>query len=161
MLALGRLQTFARTDEQRAFRPEPEVGPDATDILDIQDEGRLLFQRPPARNNAAAVRRRRSATAPPVIDGLLWTTRKGSPKMALRVARGLFWLWLVLSVLWIGGVAIVTCSTTPVSKFDWEKNEQRRAAIETIWLGSAIAFVPPAFVLAVGSAMIWAVRGLR
>ena len=76
--------------------------------------------------------------------------------MALRVA--LFRLWLVLSVLWIGMVAIVTCSTTPVSKFDWEKNEQRRAAIETIWLGSAIAFVPPTFVLAVGSAMIWAVR---
>jgi hypothetical protein len=40
----------------------------------------------------------------------------------------------------------------------WEKKEQRRAAIETVWLGSAIAFVPPAFVLAVGSAMIWAVR---
>ena len=59
---------------------------------------------------------------------------------------------------WIGGMAIVTCSTTPVSKYDWAKNEQRRAAIETIWLGSAIAFVPPAFVLAVGSAMIWAVR---
>jgi ABC-type sulfate transport system permease component len=81
--------------------------------------------------------------------------------MALRVARGLFRLWLVLSVLWIGMVAIVTCSTTPVSKFDWEKNEQRRAAIETIWLGSVIAFVPPAFVLAVGSAMAWAVRRFR
>jgi len=28
--------------------------------------------------------------------------------MALRVARGLFRLWLVLSVLWIGGVGVVT-----------------------------------------------------
>lgn len=28
--------------------------------------------------------------------------------MALRVARGLFRLWLVLSVLWIGGVAVET-----------------------------------------------------
>jgi hypothetical protein len=28
--------------------------------------------------------------------------------MALRVARGLFRLWLVLSVLWIGGVAIAS-----------------------------------------------------
>ena len=81
--------------------------------------------------------------------------------MVLRVLRGLFWLWLVLSVLWIGGVAILTYSTTPVSKFDWEKNEQRRAAIETIWLGSAIALIPPAFVLAVGSAMIWATRRFR
>jgi hypothetical protein len=28
--------------------------------------------------------------------------------MALRIGRGLFRLWLVLSVLWIGGVAAVT-----------------------------------------------------
>jgi hypothetical protein len=27
--------------------------------------------------------------------------------MALQVARGLFRLWLVLSVLWIGGVGVV------------------------------------------------------
>jgi hypothetical protein len=30
--------------------------------------------------------------------------------MALRVARGLFRLWLVVSVLWIGGVTVVTWS---------------------------------------------------
>jgi hypothetical protein len=35
--------------------------------------------------------------------------------MALRVARGLFRLWLVLSVLWIGGVGVVTFPVTP----DW------------------------------------------
>jgi hypothetical protein len=34
--------------------------------------------------------------------------------MALRVARGLFRLWLVLSVLWIGGVAVETWWTFPV-----------------------------------------------
>jgi hypothetical protein len=28
--------------------------------------------------------------------------------MTLQVARGLFRLWLVLSVLWIGGVGVVT-----------------------------------------------------
>jgi len=33
--------------------------------------------------------------------------------MALRVARGLFRLWLVLSVLWIGGVGYVTWQTFP------------------------------------------------
>jgi hypothetical protein len=32
--------------------------------------------------------------------------------MALRVARGLFRLWLVLSVLWIGGVAARDCAPT-------------------------------------------------
>ncbi len=35
--------------------------------------------------------------------------------MALRVARGLFRLWLVLSVLWIGGVAVETWWTFPVN----------------------------------------------
>jgi len=35
------------------------------------------------------------------------------PNMALRVARGLFRLWLVLSVLWIGGVGYVTWQTVP------------------------------------------------
>jgi hypothetical protein len=51
--------------------------------------------------------------------------------MVLRVARGLFRLWLVLSVLWIGGVGVVT----------WR--------------------VPPAFLLALGSALVWAFRGFR
>jgi hypothetical protein len=34
--------------------------------------------------------------------------------MALRVARGLFRLWLVVSVLWIAGVGVVTWRTFPV-----------------------------------------------
>jgi hypothetical protein len=33
--------------------------------------------------------------------------------MALRIARGLFRVWLVLSVLWIGGVGVVTWRTFP------------------------------------------------
>jgi hypothetical protein len=33
--------------------------------------------------------------------------------MALRLARGLFRLWLVLSVLWIGAVGVVTWQTLP------------------------------------------------
>ena len=33
--------------------------------------------------------------------------------MAVRIARGLFRLWIVLSVLWIGGVAAVTWWTFP------------------------------------------------
>jgi hypothetical protein len=40
--------------------------------------------------------------------------------MALRVARGLFRLWLVLSVLWIIGVAVVTWWTFPSDgSLDW------------------------------------------
>jgi hypothetical protein len=115
--------------------------------------------------------------------------------MALRVARGLFRLWLVLSVLWIGGVDVVTWWTFPVD--DWvvvsEKNppppgsvidpkpdpkelpsiadlnaelmrrqvdldKERRAAIQ---FAVVLALVPPAFALAFGSALIWAIRGFR
>ena len=56
--------------------------------------------------------------------------------MALRVARGLFRLWLVLSVLWIGGVVFVRH-------------------------GILLALVPPAFVLALGLALVWASKGFR
>ena len=34
--------------------------------------------------------------------------------MALRIARGFFRLWIVLSVLWIGGVGVVTWLTWPL-----------------------------------------------
>jgi len=37
--------------------------------------------------------------------------------MAVRVARGLFRLWLVLSVFWLSGVGLVTWWTFPVN--DW------------------------------------------
>jgi hypothetical protein len=92
--------------------------------------------------------------------------------MALRVARGLFRLWLVLSVLWIGGVGYVTWRDFP--KPGWGENdliavdpagtdfrtlaEARRLVI---WDASFLAFLPPAFVLALGSALVWASRGFR
>ena len=120
--------------------------------------------------------------------------------MALRVARGLFRLWLVLSVLWIGAVGIVVwheknwmfkpdglilvpgstadiCSTakdeqqcfdllraagknpyTALDELDRDRSEQRRKTIQFV---STVALVPPAFVLALGSALLWAVRGFR
>jgi len=111
--------------------------------------------------------------------------------MAWRVARGLFRLWLVLSVLWIGGVGVVTWRTFPVNdwiivhevtdpellkqleaaprmpmpEFDPSKphktvvtDRELRAIIQ--W-GIALALVPPAFVLALGSALVWAFRGFR
>jgi hypothetical protein len=39
------------------------------------------------------------------------------------------------------------------------RDEERRAAIEAIWHASLIAFVPPVFLLALGSALVWAIRG--
>jgi hypothetical protein len=104
--------------------------------------------------------------------------------MALQVARGLFRLWLVLSVLWIGGAGVVTWR-------DFQRNElpsycelpasersetlsfncpaeARSAAIWRtearpliIWYGGALALVPPAVVLVLGSALVWAFRGFR
>jgi hypothetical protein len=104
--------------------------------------------------------------------------------MALRVVRGLFRLWLVLSVLWIGGVGVVTWRTLPENELpsmcDLPANERpedfdcswlqrvkdevvfmdkkQRAAIQN---GILLAFVPLAFVLALGSALAWAFRGFR
>jgi hypothetical protein len=39
--------------------------------------------------------------------------------MALRVARGLFRLWLVLSVLWIGGVGYGAGDHTSLDGCGW------------------------------------------
>jgi hypothetical protein len=104
--------------------------------------------------------------------------------MALRVARGLLRLWLVLSVLWIGGVGVVTWRTFPENELpsicDLPANE-RSEALDCSWLrrvkdelvfmdkkqraaiqnGILLALVAPAFALALGSALIWAIRGFR
>jgi hypothetical protein len=82
--------------------------------------------------------------------------------MALRVARGLFRLWLVLSVLWIGGVVLAKWST--LISADWGEI-LNVAPWEEVppWIFSAalLAFVPPALLLAFGSALAWAFRGFR
>ena len=132
--------------------------------------------------------------------------------MGVRVARGLFRLWLVFSVLWIAGVGAVTWRTFPVN--DWtvvgakrelsdeemgighqpqtrtpdalgrtippfdpskpyvvipsEKSSafnadvafdrERRAAVQ---FATLLALAPPFFVLALGSALRWALLGFR
>jgi hypothetical protein len=99
--------------------------------------------------------------------------------MALRVARGLFRVWLVLSVLWIAGVGVMEWRTfvyeyrdvdvceeleapapgscLPRSYADWV-NPNSRARFR---FALALAFVPPAFVLVLGSALVWAFRGFK
>lgn len=119
--------------------------------------------------------------------------------MALRLGRGLFRLWLVLSVLWIGGVAATTwwtlpvdlCATPPGGLHDCDANDLIRAGQNTklvekeanlrpgfdpskpyripfddlrrteIKFGAAAAVLPPIFVLALGSAFVWAFTGFR
>jgi hypothetical protein len=93
--------------------------------------------------------------------------------MALRVARGLFRLWLVLSVLWIGGVGVVTYLNFPPRLLSDEEagfppvppgfvvdqpNALRWQAVQT---GAEVAIVPPMLVLALGSALVWVFRGFR
>jgi hypothetical protein len=86
----------------------------------------------------------------------------------LRIPRGLFRLWLVLSVLWIAGVGIYAWWSFPTEVPPWAASspsevasllaEDRRSAI---WEASLLAVLPPAFVLALGSALVWAFRGFR
>jgi hypothetical protein len=82
--------------------------------------------------------------------------------MALRVARGLFRLWLVLSVLWVG---VVTWWTFPSALSMLLDPEVPPWAVEpardAVWFATLLALIPPAFVLALGAALLWAFRGFR
>jgi hypothetical protein len=95
--------------------------------------------------------------------------------MALRVARGLFRLWLVLSVLWIGGVGVVTWPAFDPAKLAATKDApytgyfdpdaflegrpqpRRWSAAEA----ALLSFAPPVLALTLGSALVWAFRGFR
>ena len=106
--------------------------------------------------------------------------------MALRVARGLFRMWLVLSALWIIGVGVMTwqIGSEPVHSAAYgiwttagrppePPRTQTGAApalenapwvieqCKAIRFNILVALVPPAFVLAFGSALVWAFRGFR
>jgi hypothetical protein len=112
--------------------------------------------------------------------------------MALRVARGLFRLWLVLSVLWIGGVVVVTWWTFPQRELpsycelpanerstdldcSWLARVKRDWSIildpeappwavperEAVRVAIPLALMPPMLALALGSALIWAIKGFR
>jgi hypothetical protein len=90
--------------------------------------------------------------------------------MALRTARGLFRLWLVFSVLWIGGVGVVTWWTFPSDELpvSWSIILDRGAPSwavgtreEAVRSATLLALIPPALLLAFGSALVWAFRGFR
>ena len=126
----------------------------------------------------------------------------------MRVARGLFWLWLVLSVLWVAGMAFMVGQSfgaidrvETLATSSWNPSDpsatrcpdnaftslgnahdglfvpaqprkylaakaaaQRKAAEDRrslFWRANFLAFLPPAFLLALGSALVWAFRGFR
>jgi hypothetical protein len=89
--------------------------------------------------------------------------------MALRVARGLFRLWLVLSVLWVAAVGATSLMFgEPVSAYvrlesmlDTCINEKKGdGCAEWLRRGAPwLALIPPIVVLAIGWALIWAFRG--
>jgi hypothetical protein len=96
--------------------------------------------------------------------------------MALRIRRGLSRLWIALSVLWIGGVGVVTWRSLP-TKYELTKAfvpvqpsgeptfDPHEFALfkrtEVIKSGAEIALIPPALVLVIGLASVWVVRGFR
>ena len=113
--------------------------------------------------------------------------------MTLRVGRGLFRLWLILSVLWVVGMAFMAwesldsidqIETRATSKWDTsiprnmfdgappdpkEYPAAKAAASKTaaedrrslFWRANLLTFLPPAFLLALGSTLVWAFRGFR
>jgi hypothetical protein len=87
----------------------------------------------------------------------------------MRVARGFFRLWIVLSVLWIGAVGTVAVSSLPppdppsiqgaaFSASEFAVFGARKAATQ---IAIEIALIPPVLVLVFGSALGWAIRGFR
>ena len=91
--------------------------------------------------------------------------------MAVRVARGLFRLWLVLSVLWVAGIGAtslifdetVSAYVRLESMFDTciKVKKADECAEWLRWGAPWLALVPPIVVLVIGWALIWAFRGFR
>jgi hypothetical protein len=118
--------------------------------------------------------RRSFLPAPPRA---LWYCQSAG-KRSLKWLCGL--LWLVLLVLWIGGVGYVTWRTFPVddwvvaceapvgssscdttSKPAWLYEQMGKEERAAITYAVVLALLPPAFVLAFGSALVWVFRGFR
>jgi hypothetical protein len=99
------------------------------------------------------------------------STRSGT----IRFGRGLFRLWLVLSVLWIGGVSVLTWPAFDPAKLaatkehpytgDFDPDAYLEGRPQPMRWSAAdaalLTLTPPVFVLALGSALVWAFRGFR
>ena len=91
--------------------------------------------------------------------------------MAVRVGRGLFRLWLVLSVLWVAGIGAaglifdepVSAYVRLESMFDTcIKAKKADECAEWLRRGAPwLALIPPIVVLVIGWALTWAFRGFR
>jgi hypothetical protein len=117
--------------------------------------------------------------------------------LALRIVRGLLRLWLVASVLWIGGVGTVAWLGFPLTKPPFDPSQPyetytglpsdadpqdragaARPSTETPFIlpsdaaevagrrqaiknAVEVALIPPALILALGTALGWAIRGFR
>jgi hypothetical protein len=94
----------------------------------------------------------------------------------VAIKRGLFRLWLVFSVLWIGGVSILTWPAFDPAKITASEQHQpytgdfdpdaflegRPPPIRWSAADAALlALTPPILSLAFGSALIWALKGFR
>ena len=80
--------------------------------------------------------------------------------MAIQVVRKLFRLWLVLSLVWVGGVAFQTWRDIP--RDDWVPAGIFHPIIRVfIEHGVKLAFIPPGIILASGFVFIWAFRRFR
>ena len=76
----------------------------------------------------------------------------------MNFPRGLFRLWLVLSVLWIGGVVCLTWHDLQLPR-SGPFNDLIADAV--IGRGIKVALIPPVVILAIGSALVWAFKGFR
>jgi hypothetical protein len=91
---------------------------------------------------------------------------------AINITRGLLRLWLVLCVLWIGGISVMTWPAFDPRKLtehpyteDFDPNAYVEGRPQPIRWSAAdaalLALTPPILTLTVGSALVWAFRGFR
>jgi hypothetical protein len=79
----------------------------------------------------------------------------------MMLTRGLFRLWIVTTVLWIGFVAVGAVVTMPTEPNGPPNLSQPTLYERAVERAVVMAVLPPAFVLALGASLIWAFRGFR
>ena len=91
--------------------------------------------------------------------------KKGKELYEMRLARGLFRLWIVAFVLWTIFWAATLDLSCVLSRGPWCEYRGPRIGIMVAMgmdtRGAVIVFVFPFIVLAIGAALVWAFRGFR